>query len=94
MHIHMLRGEDGQERLEDLELDPLVSVRPREAGADGVHDHINLPLGRVLHTDTGPGEVTIGYQLLYPIQGNDNQSRCLALTRQAAILSESVIEVK
>ena len=55
----MLGGEDGQERLEDLQLDALISVRPREAGADCVHDHVNLPLGRVLHTDTGSGQVTI-----------------------------------
>ena len=59
VHIHMLGGEDGQERLEDLQLDALISVRPREAGADGVHNHVNLPLGRVLHTHTGPGQVTI-----------------------------------
>ena len=59
VHIDMLGGEDGQERLEDLQLDALVSVRPREAGADCVHDHVNLTLGRVLHTHTGSGQVTI-----------------------------------
>ena len=55
----MLGGEDGQQRLEDLQLDALVSVRPREAGADCVHDNVNLPLGRILYTRTGSGQVTI-----------------------------------
>ena len=87
MHIHVLRGQDGQERLKDLQLDTLVSVRAREAAADCVHDDVDLPLGRVLHADAGPGQVPVGDQLLDSVQRDDNQAGGLALTREAAMRS-------
>ena len=86
MHIHVLRGQDGQERLKDLQLDTLVSVRAREAAADCVHDDVDLPLGRVLHADAGPSQVTVGDQLLNPVQRDHHQPGSLALTRQAGKL--------
>ena len=48
----MLRGEDGEECLQYLKLDPLVSVRPTEAITDCLHYNVYLPLVRILHTNT------------------------------------------
>ena len=50
--LHVLGGQDSQESLQYLELDPLVCVRPTEARANGLHDDVYLPLVRILHTDT------------------------------------------
>ena len=52
MDLHVLGGEDGQEGLQYLQLDALVSVGAAEAVADGVHDDVNLSLVGVLQTGT------------------------------------------
>ena len=52
MDLHVLGGQDSQESLQYLELNPLVSVRSTEAVTNCLHDDVYLPLVRILHTDT------------------------------------------
>jgi len=82
MDLHVLRGDHGKQRLDDLQLDTLIGLGTIEAAVDGHNDAVDQQVSRIRRVLNGARQVAIGNELLQAVQSGDHDPGRAALAGQ------------